>query len=284
MIIAAYAGCGKTTFAERYPNLCVEVVSMPYARILPERDKGMPEGVEEEKAAEYHVNNPIYPMNLVEEVLEMEHKYKYVIIPTVRSAIEILQERYGRDIILCYPGEGLEEEYRGRYVKRGNTETFCQIFADGMSDFQQNLKGNLKAYHIVLKSGEYLSDRLEDIENISEISMMTPVDLEVIESLKDEVKKKKQNVWLDIYFFMDHVFYQVKDIDDAVERKFIYEFAKRLYDTSDTPSIWSYGFDIREDAKEMRLPFKVVDKNGLIEALEKHEKQLARINSRRNMG
>ena len=38
----------------------------------PECNKGMSERVDREKTAEYHVNNPIYPLDFVEEVLEME--------------------------------------------------------------------------------------------------------------------------------------------------------------------------------------------------------------------
>ena len=33
MIIEAYAGCGKITFAERYLDLCVEAVGMLHTRM-----------------------------------------------------------------------------------------------------------------------------------------------------------------------------------------------------------------------------------------------------------
>ena len=91
MIIAAYAGCGKTTLARKYPEKCIEVASMPYARILPIVREETTGNLEGEKAAEYHINNPIYPYNMIADILELEKEYKYVIVPSARSIIDILQ-------------------------------------------------------------------------------------------------------------------------------------------------------------------------------------------------
>lgn len=276
MIIAAYAGCGKTTFAKKHSDICVEIASMPYARILPivkEETTGEFEG---EKAAYYHVNNPIYPYNMIADILELEKKYKYIVIPSVQSAIEILQKEYGRNIILCYPEDGLEEEYRERYIKRGNTEGFCQIFADGMQGFLDELKGNQEAFHFVLKSGEYLDDKFGDFEDVCREFPNSILEQEKIDILRQEICKKKQNVWLAIRFFLDEVFYQIKDIDDPEERQFVYNFGKRLYDSMEVPSIFSYDFDIKEEAKKLHYSVRTVDKDDLMKALEKHEKKVER--------
>lgn len=269
MIIAAYAGCGKTTLAQRHSDVCVEVASMPYARILPIVKEETTGGFELEKAAEFHVDNPIYPYNMIEEILELEKQYKYVIIPTVQSAIDILQKEYGRNIILCYPEDDLEEEYRERYLKRGNTEAFCQIFADGMKDFLKGLKTNKEAYHLQLRSGEYLADKLDEFEDICSKSSMPVLEQIKIEELKQKIQEKKKNIWLDIHFFADRVFYHVKDVDNAEERQFIYDFGKRLYQSLGMPGIDSYDFDIREDMKKLHSTIRTVDKEGLMAALEK---------------
>ena len=71
MIIAAYAGCGKTTLAEKYSDICIDVTSMPYARILPVKKEETNRNFEAEKAAEYHVDNPIYPYNMIAEIPEL---------------------------------------------------------------------------------------------------------------------------------------------------------------------------------------------------------------------
>ena len=272
MIIAAYAGCGKTTLAENYSDMCIDVTSMPYARILPVEKEETTRKIELEKAAGYHVDNPIYPYNMIAEVLELEKRYKYVIIPTVQKAIDILQKEYGRTVILCYPEDGLEEEYRERYLQRGNTEEFCEIFADGMNGFLEGLKKNKEAYHLQLKSGEYLIDKFDEFEAIYN-KFPTPIlNQNKIDELKHTLQEKKKNIWIAIHFLSDEVAYQVKDVDDAEERQFIYDFGKRLYQCIERPLLYSLGFDVREIRSEIRI----VDRDELLEALENHEKFVER--------
>jgi hypothetical protein len=250
---------------------------MPYARILPVVKEEITEEFEREKASEYHVDNPIYPYNMIAEILEKEKEYKYVIIPTVQAAIDILQRDYDRNVILCYPEDCLEAEFRERYLRRGNTETFCQIFADGMSGFLKELKENKEAYHFRLKSGEFLSDKFNEFEDICrEFPTSNVTAQEKIDKLKCDLLEKKKNIWIAIHFFMDEVFYQVKDIDDPKERQFIYDFGKRLYKSMEAPSIFSYDFDIQEETKKLHYFVRTVDKEGLMQALEKHEKKVAR--------
>ena len=268
MIIAAYAGCGKTTLAEKYSDICIDVTSMPYARILPVKKEEMNHNFEAEKAAEYHVDNLIYPYNMIAEVLELEKRYKYVIIPTVQRAIDILQKEYGRSIILCYPEEGLEEEYRIRYLQRGNTEEFCEIFVDGMKCFLEGLKENKEAYHLRLKSGEYLTDKFDAFEDICSEFPTSILKHAKIEELKQNIRERKKNIWLAINFLSEEAAYQVKDVDDAEERQFIYDFGKRLYQCIERPLLLSLDFDIRE----VRTGIRIVDRDGLLAALEKHEK------------
>lgn len=272
MIIAAYAGCGKTTLAEKYSDICVEVASMPHARILPVEKEETNRNFEEEKAAEYHVDNPIYPYNMVAEVLALEKQYKYVIIPTVQRAIDILQKEYGRSIILCYPEDNLEEEYREHYLQRGNTEVFCEIFADGMQEFLKGLKENKEAYHFRLKSGEYLMDKFDEFEDICSKFPASVLKQDKIEELKQNIQERKKNIWLSISFLSEEVAYQVKDVDDAEERQFIYDFGKRLYQCIERPLLFSLDFDV----KKARTGIHIVDRDGLLEALEKHEKFIER--------
>ena len=277
MIIAAYAGCGKTTFAQKHPDVCVEVASMPYARILPIVKEETNRNFEQEKAAEYHVDNPIYPFNMIADILELEKKYKYVIIPSVQQAIDILVKDYKRSVILCYPEDGSEDEYRKRYEKRGNTELFCQIFADGMQDFLEQLKSNVEAYHFVLRSGEFIEDKFYEFEDICKELPVSTLNVQDLESLKTFVDERKTNVWLSMDIFMERVLYQVTDIDDAEERQFIYDFARKMYETDCMGSVHAYNFDVRELGNPN---YKVVDKTELLQILErqteKHERYFGR--------
>lgn len=272
MIIAAYAGCGKTTLAAN-TDKCIEVASMPYARILPFVEEENTGKFEYEKASIYHVNNPIFPYNMIAEILEAEKRFKYVIIPSVRSVIEILQREYARTVILCYPEDGLENEYRERYIKRGNTDEFCQVFVDRMQEFLDGLKSNEDACHVVLKSGEYLSDKFEEIEEICKDIPITEVEQEKTDKLNQYIQEKKSSVWLEVHCIEDTVFYRVEDIDDKEEREFIYDLAKRLY-VSDFSKVFSYDFDVTDVERRMGSPFKVVDKTELTDLLKKHEEKI----------
>ncbi len=271
MIIAAYAGSGKTTFAQKHSDICAEITSMSYARILSGTNAQDGKEIEREKAAEYHVNNPLYPYNMIEDVLELEKTHKYIVIPSDNLVVNILQKKYGRSVILCYPDENLEEEYRKRYINRGNTEDFCQIFADNMNILLKKLTDNQDAYHIVLKSGEYLEDKFEDLEYICGEFPQKELEAGKIDELRIWLQERKKNIWLQIDFLEERLFYQIKDIDDPGEREFIYDFGKRLYDTIDISRIYTWDFDLREFAKKLPGFIRIVEKEQLSEVLESHK-------------
>ena len=71
MIIACYAGVGKSIFASMYPKDTPDLYSMPYKWILPEihEKKGEFENV---KASPYLLLNPAFPKNYLAAVLETE--------------------------------------------------------------------------------------------------------------------------------------------------------------------------------------------------------------------
>lgn len=274
MIIAAYAGCGKTTMAREYPDKCIEIVSMPYTRILPVAEGE--HSFESEKAALHHINNPIFPYNMISEILEAEQDNKYVIIPTIKSVIDIIQKDYGRTVVLCYPEDDMEDEYRKRYMERGNSEEFCQIFIDGMKDFLVALKANKDAFHLPLAKGEYLSDKYKEFEDIYSEFPNNVVDPKQIYELREDVNRKKKDVWIEVYFFMDHVFYKMENIEDPDERLFIYNFGKQAYESSECVDIRSYNFDVIKEVEKLHVIPKIVDRAGLMAALEKHEKMAER--------
>lgn len=269
MIIAAYAGCGKTTFAKKYEDICIEVASMPYARILPINREETTENFEREKAAPYHINNPLFPYNVAEEVLKMEENYPYVIIPTVQSLIKILQEEFDKQVVLCYPKDGLEEEYRERYLARGNTEEFCEIFVNNMSEFLEGLKKNKKAVHIVLNSDEFLMDKFVELEEINKNFPKKKISQARIETLHQKVQDKKADIWLQIYFYEkeDEYFYHVKDIESMEEREFLYQLGRTVFEY-DMGRIFSCDFDIRKAYEDLKCEIHETSKEELLQVIE----------------
>lgn len=133
MIIAAYSGTGKSTFAARVQN-AADVVSMPWHRILP--PKGSEEENESGKGRMDVFTDPLYPDNYIIEILKAEREHDYTLIPTDMEVVRRLREEYGRKIVLCYPADELKEEYKERFIARGNGEDFLYFFIslskDGM--------------------------------------------------------------------------------------------------------------------------------------------------------
>lgn len=122
-----------------------------------------------------------------------------------------------------------------------------------------------------------MNDKFNEFEDICrEFPKSNDIKQEKIEEIKYEVLEKKKNIWIAVHFFMDEVFYQIKDIDDPGERQFIYDFGKRLYKSMEASSIYSYDFDIQEETKKLHYFVRTVDKEGVMQALEKHEKKVAR--------
>jgi hypothetical protein len=66
--------------------------------------------------------------------------------------------------VLCYPDKSLKSEYLMRFIERGNTECFIEIFIGRWGNFINSFENDISALkHIVLKSGQYLSDVVDDL-------------------------------------------------------------------------------------------------------------------------
>ncbi|HVI42980.1 MAG TPA: hypothetical protein VM577_20425, partial [Anaerovoracaceae bacterium] len=111
MIIAAFAGTGKTYFCN-YVEGAKDFVCMPYKYFMPDI---INDDMEDEKIkADFSLEmNPEYPQNYINAILENMEKYKYLVIP---SDSRVLAGLEGRHIpyILCYPLRSSKEKYRKR--------------------------------------------------------------------------------------------------------------------------------------------------------------------------
>ncbi|HHU16609.1 MAG TPA: hypothetical protein GXZ70_00070 [Clostridiales bacterium] len=227
MIIAGYAGVGKTYFSENTEN-AIEIPSMPYSWILPKNTYRSAKESEKEKGAFYHLANPLFPMNYVFEILKAERSYKYVIIPTVECVLKVLQEKYDRDCILVYPEASLKAEYRQRYITRGNSDSFMSLFIDGWEERLEGLRAN-KGVHIPLAKGEYLSDVKIKIDNIIGETINTPVSARILNEIETKLIERKQG-FIMVLFGMDNEYaYQISNIDDDNTQKFLYDAGRLAY-------------------------------------------------------
>jgi len=154
MIIAAYAGTGKTTAAKLYPERVVDFVCMPYKYIL--AADGSADG-ESRKADPGNIMREDWPYNYINVVKENLKEEKTLLIPTDLNVLLLLRHKK-IPYTLCYPQISDKEIYRQRFINRGNTEEFIGIFIGGWEQRINTLKQDKYGKHIVLKSNQFLSD------------------------------------------------------------------------------------------------------------------------------
>ena len=159
-IIAAFAGVGKTHFCNLYPQ-ALDFVVMPfkyknYAKMTACCAEG--ESIKAHPALELRCDwRTFYYQVLIDT--HRRFPGETLVIPTDGSILCRL-EQDAVPYTVIYPARNLKEEYRQRYLARGNTESFLEVFIDGWDIWMDSVRNN-HGSHIELQSGEFLSDVIE---------------------------------------------------------------------------------------------------------------------------
>lgn len=104
-----------------------------------------------------------WPFNYIDEIILNLSKYRYVVIPSDSMVCSLLREE-GVPYYLCYPARNLKEEYRERFLQRGNTKDFLDVFIGRWDLFMDHLESDPCERKIILGSGTYLSDYFPDVK------------------------------------------------------------------------------------------------------------------------
>jgi hypothetical protein len=155
-IIAAHAGTGKTHFASLYPELTIDLVSMPYKYILT-NDTPYDES---SKANPENILNPDWPNNYISAIKQNLESDKILLIPSDFLVLDLLKNEK-LHYFLCYPQRNAKEIYCERYIKRGNSDEFIDIFIDGWDKFMDRFEKDTYGQHIVLQPEQFLSDVID---------------------------------------------------------------------------------------------------------------------------
>ena len=167
-IIAAFAGVGKTHFCNLYPN-ALDFVVMPfkyenYVQVATCCAEG--DSVKAHPALELRCDWRKFYYQALKDTY-----YRYpdeiLVIPTDRNIMYRL-ERDAIPYAVVYPNRGLKEEYRARYLTRGNSEAFLDVFIGGWDMWMDLVRDN-NGTHIELQSGEFLSDMIQLPNSVSSI-------------------------------------------------------------------------------------------------------------------
>lgn len=232
MIITSYAGAGKTFFANHAEN-AVDLVTMPHSWILPPPGKN-PGEHESEKGARYLLRDPRYPDNYILEILKAEREYRYVLIPTNAGILRQLRETYGRNAILCYPTPEQKSDYRERFLARGNSSDFLDIFIDNFEEFLSPFwNREVPGYHLPLLPGEFLLDKKETIDRITSEDTSELISDSVIEKLTKEQVRGRGGFVLYLSGDCESLLYCIQNIDCAEERSFLYRIGRKVYDETE---------------------------------------------------
>lgn len=230
MIIAAYAGTGKSTFAQRVEGT-VDLPIMPYKWVLPPTKK-TDEELEAEKGALHRLHDPRFPDNYLAEILRAERQSRFVLIPTDFEVIRRLCEDYGRVVLLCYPEDGCREEYRARFLARGNSETFLKLFVDGWDHFLGPVRDYDQGLHIVMGPGMYLTDLLPRFEGERRADTAGPVDDNTVRAIEEQLADEMKELGLWLPGDDGLRFYPIQDLDDAEEREFLDQIGRMMFETA----------------------------------------------------
>lgn len=132
IVICAFAGCGKSTFAQNKKALDLD------SSFFDKAD---------------------FPDNYAFSIKDFYYNssFDYILVSTHS---EIREELYnlGIPFILVHPNIELKEEYLQRYIQRGSDKSFIKTFKTLWEDFVRSCMNDCYAEEIIeLNSGEYLS-------------------------------------------------------------------------------------------------------------------------------
>ena len=157
-IYACHTGTGKTTLAKQHPDKFVDFVSMPYKYIL---SSDFDENESESCKANFdNVLDPNFPANYLGAIKKkLEECDQVLLVPPDWRLLHLLREE---DIpyLICYPEntEEAKEAYRKRFVDRGNTDDFLDVFIGRWDDFMDTLENDKYGKHIIMKADAFLLD------------------------------------------------------------------------------------------------------------------------------
>jgi hypothetical protein len=155
MVVAAFAGTGKTYFASVHQDIAVDFVCMPFKYLL-DPEKRYDESSKADPDFEW---NPEWPFNYF-EAIKKQPSNKIILIPSDVRILYLL-EKENIPYYLCYPVKRAKKIYRERFIKRGNSQEFLKIFIREWEAFMEGLREDAYGKHIILRPNQFLSDVLD---------------------------------------------------------------------------------------------------------------------------
>lgn len=161
IIISAWGCLGKTTFANNHPDICLDIESIHYSRIYP--NKVVDDEVS--KGDENYIENPNYPHNYIQDIVNNLGKYKFIFVTLARELFAEM-DKLGIDYSILYPLPSRKNKILEDARKRGNNEHFVAILDRILSSDEEHdfLKNNCKYKEFIyLPDDEYVTDYINKV-------------------------------------------------------------------------------------------------------------------------
>ena len=136
ILLAAFPGTGKTYICNHTSINAVEIEYWKYKE----------EGLQKE---------------YVKDIYKQLGNVDYILLSTDPEGLKLLS-KIGLRIVLIYPENKLRSEYLDRYIGRDSPCDFIGAFMKYWNIWIDELKEQSYCKHIILKSGEYLKDCLNE--------------------------------------------------------------------------------------------------------------------------
>ena len=154
IVIAGYAGVGKTSLAKKYQNV-FDLESSTYKYQIEHSDNRR--AVEVSKGTA-RPSNLGWPDNYIAELKKQLQTHDIVLVQGKPATLEIL-DRASISYVICYPEKSSLNLYAKRFVKRGNNQDYVnKVLGEYDSSFEQWSKN--PSPKMVLMAGETLEDYL----------------------------------------------------------------------------------------------------------------------------
>jgi adenylate kinase family enzyme len=162
IIISGFAGIGKTTLQKNNSNV-IDLESSDFKWIY-QNSENESMDKEKRKGVSNRIQNPLWPLNYVNEIIKKASEYDIVLISQDLDMRNCLRN-HGCMYYVCFPRKECKQEYLERYKNRGNNEKFISIVNENFENWIEALmKEDNK---IIMEPGEYLEDTLIRYEMIS---------------------------------------------------------------------------------------------------------------------
>lgn len=146
-VISGFSGIGKTTLCSAKKDLVVlDSNSWRFSWKTTARQEWHPE----------------WPTNYISHILENIDSVDAIFV-SCHQEVRAALVASGIAFVLVYPGPGMKEEYVERYRDRGSTKAFVDRIEAHYEEWIYGLMKQQACTHVVLRSGQYLSDVIPEI-------------------------------------------------------------------------------------------------------------------------